>query len=258
MPWPAPGQVRRNEEGAFTLPEALLAIVVLAILIALALPSLAASRREAVYATCLAHARSAAGMMSLYALDHRGYVPYAGDRVRRVPVPGTEGSFARIGGTSGLTQGLWALLFPDEWSGDRFNPGLMCPDQPPHDPALPHAVYGGAEPGWNLYPGYWLSGAFWIDPAALTPGASELRPRAARFSEVTFPSKKALLFEHTGYCIDEPGAEWYLRAVWQTILYRSTVVSADQSAQRFVVNDFLPPASGIGMTVNGVRGRDLP
>lgn len=55
---------------AFTLPELLVAVAVLAVLLALLLPALAGSKQAARAARCGANQRSIAGLVNAYVLEH--------------------------------------------------------------------------------------------------------------------------------------------------------------------------------------------
>ena len=62
----------------FTLVELLVVIGMIALLIALLLPALAAARREAQLLKCEAQLRTLGQLMVMHSLDHKGYFPMAG------------------------------------------------------------------------------------------------------------------------------------------------------------------------------------
>ena len=63
----------------FTLVELLVVIGIIAVLISILLPTLAAARRSAYNAQCLSNARQLTMAAMLFAHEHRGYVPTASD-----------------------------------------------------------------------------------------------------------------------------------------------------------------------------------
>jgi prepilin-type N-terminal cleavage/methylation domain-containing protein/prepilin-type processing-associated H-X9-DG protein len=63
----------------FTLVELLVVIGIIAVLISILLPTLAAARRSAYNAQCLSNARQLTMAAMLFAQEHRGYVPVASD-----------------------------------------------------------------------------------------------------------------------------------------------------------------------------------
>ena len=64
-----------QQRRGFSLIEALVAVAVVGLLIALLLPALGAARRSAVAAQCLSHHRSLATAASLYNTEHHQYFP---------------------------------------------------------------------------------------------------------------------------------------------------------------------------------------
>jgi len=69
----------RANRRAVTLIEVLVSLSVIAILLALAVPSLSRARKSSIQTHCTANMRSAGLMISVYANDHDGRFPYAGD-----------------------------------------------------------------------------------------------------------------------------------------------------------------------------------
>jgi prepilin-type N-terminal cleavage/methylation domain-containing protein/prepilin-type processing-associated H-X9-DG protein len=73
-----PAVVSRRKRAAFTLVELLVVIGIIAILLAILLPALSRSRREAHRANCLANLRSMQVAQWIYATENRGYLIQAG------------------------------------------------------------------------------------------------------------------------------------------------------------------------------------
>src|SRR5687768_16048330 len=70
---------KKGTNKGFTLLELLVVIGIIAVLIGILLPTLAAARRSANNAACLSNARQLTMAAMLFAHEHRGYVPTASD-----------------------------------------------------------------------------------------------------------------------------------------------------------------------------------
>jgi prepilin-type N-terminal cleavage/methylation domain-containing protein len=78
-------QPQSSAEAGFTLVELLVSVTVIALLIALLLPSLARARKHAREVVCAANLRSWGQAFYSYADSHNGTLPHADDRARNRP-----------------------------------------------------------------------------------------------------------------------------------------------------------------------------
>jgi prepilin-type N-terminal cleavage/methylation domain-containing protein len=69
----------RTDASAFTLVELLVVIGIIAVLVAILLPTLAAARRSANTVECLSNVRQLATAAMLFAHEHKGYLPVSSD-----------------------------------------------------------------------------------------------------------------------------------------------------------------------------------
>jgi len=251
---------RRNRR-AVTLIEVLVSVAVIAILLALAVPSLFRTKKSSIQTRCAANMRSAALVISVYMNDHDGSFPYAGD-VPRTDYFRPEGAAvdASLGGVFGLLAGTWSLLFEDEWLGSIWNPALCCPKQPQYDANAPSGTVP-LDAASLLLPQYWLSSAVWLDAATLDRldrPHGDARARGNAVHDVTFPSQKAVMFEHMAFCASQPDLAFWL-SIGQTPFADSTVVFVDGSVKRRIRQDALPAVGSLPFerTLYGVRGRDV-
>jgi prepilin-type N-terminal cleavage/methylation domain-containing protein/prepilin-type processing-associated H-X9-DG protein len=78
-PGSKPPAVSSEKRKAFSLVELLVVIGIIALLIAILMPALAAARRQAQMTKCAANLRTLGQAMYLHANDHHGYFPLQGD-----------------------------------------------------------------------------------------------------------------------------------------------------------------------------------
>jgi type II secretory pathway pseudopilin PulG len=232
---------------AFTLLELVVTVAVVATMLLILLPSLKSAREVARQGVCLGQTRSATMVILSSCVDNQDAWPNAGEVEREVVMP--DGTTTRLGGRRGLSNGRWALMFPEHWSGAVWDRSLRCPRQP----------RAGAGPVATVLPLLWMSSVMWLNPATIEAGHEE---RAAwmrtRVADVLFPSHKSVLFEQAAFCVEAPGAAAWLR-MGQTPYWPVSVATADGAARRRVRAEGLPSAwtMPFDATLQGVRGRDL-
>lgn len=247
---------------AFTLTELLVSLLILAVILALTLPSLSSARQKAVEAKCLSNMRSAGLVLTSYSNDFNGHFPYAGDhsRIDYFQPPSVRWDHP-IGGRFGLRGGMWAVLFPDDWAGIQWNPALRCPRQPNYNPVAPTSS-PPLDAASLAMPQYWLSSAMWLDAGTLDRldrPYKELRTRPNAIHDVTFPSLKVVFFEQMAFCAGQRNLHQWL-SIGQTPFADTTIELVDGSVSRLVRQDGLPAVGSLPFdrTLQGVRGRDLP
>lgn len=250
---------RRRGRG-FSLIELLVVIMVVALLLSLLLPALSTARGGAERLKCLSNMRSVGLVFSLYSNDHDGVFPNGGRSLHTVTLPNVPP--VRIGGTWGLKHGLWPIVFPDDWRGIQWERSLQCPSQAPFDPSIPGPISSPIEEGQLQLPAYWMSAAAWIASDTMRADAKweDYRFRANRLSDVLFPSKKVVMFEQIGFCVDEPGSEEWIWFFGQTQQFKTSTLLADGSAHRLRRNDGVPGLRSLvpfDETLDGVRGIDI-
>lgn len=109
--------ISEKEKAGFTLLELCFVIAVVGILAAILLPSLAKARESARRSVCASNLRQLGAAIHLYALEHKGELPWSG------------------GGGDAL---CFAGLVPEYIS----NPDVyMCPSDPEYDPNTPSTNY---------------------------------------------------------------------------------------------------------------------
>ncbi len=174
--------------GGFTLIELILSIAVIALLITLALPSLAGARMRAKMAWSLSTQRQIGAAIHLYAQDHAETLPILGE-----PEPLGAGLVGPGGGRIGSSYFLsnlyrWStLLYP------QYIPTISTLKPGPHD-AEDELIEDG---GWIRSP-FFLTFNAWADPRFWNDGyptpVRELL-RATRIGEIRFPSEKGLVLD---------------------------------------------------------------
>jgi len=95
---------KSDRAGGFTLVELLVVIGIIAVLVAILLPALAAARRQAAAAKCAAQLREIGNAFQMYAMENKGWYPPA----QLVPA---SGRIYNVYGTDFPQQGLGAYWF---------------------------------------------------------------------------------------------------------------------------------------------------
>jgi hypothetical protein len=208
-----------------TLVESLVAVAIIAVLLAILLPALAAVRRETRFAACLATNAQLAQLTFAYCADFRDSLPYG----RLKPVTRAEAEPLRQyrgDGDGYRSQALVALA--------RHN-GRHLATAPPRCPMdlrpPPTAEMINATPdGMAVWGSYHFSVAMMVQPAALNAQRPQwtlpnLRP--IRLAQIVSPSNKAMAFEYAPF-----HAPWFdSRAAVNEVRYaKQTVVAADGAA----------------------------
>ncbi len=250
----------------FTIVELMLCIAVLALVLALLLPALQASRREAQNAVSEANLRTHAQIFALYSADWREVFPYVTDP--RLPETTlrveSRGWQMNIKYFEAFNFWNWGLA-DGYYGGDPFHPSFY---PPAYWPA--HGVDAPPPYAWS---GYYLGCSFLADPNFWNPstrtGQTQWRP--VRTDEVLYPSRKGLLI--AAYPLE---ADFHAKGLvdsWPDL--RATFARVDSSLARVGLGAILPPMeSGDGVwdppagyhggwwfpilhTLDGARGRDI-
>jgi len=179
-----------------TLLELIVAIGVVALLLAIALPALRGVRLAARETECLSQIRQTGLLMTSYATDHQGVLPQVG-----------EAQLTR----SFSNAGFWMNYFDQQMFWPIALRGYAAAPDDPHELSCPYADYPVVEDETELdtqFPeravlpvAYWYSSALftraqlWRESDPIVDG-SQLLP--VRISEVAHPSAKAAFFEIFG------------------------------------------------------------
>jgi prepilin-type N-terminal cleavage/methylation domain-containing protein len=262
--------MRGNDRG-FSIVELLVAIGVMAILLALALPGLSGARESARRSKCLTQLRNHYQLIAAYAMDNDDNIPFVWPADREAPdlpyeVPPNSPDWYLA------ATGLWQLRLLDSFGGDPLHESFFCASSP-----YLSEYEGAAEAlGIERYKiratiDYDLSSALFLDPHALDPARPE---RAVRFyiprriSEVQFPSSKGFLKDTPVY----HDAQWRRTGVSHFFTDKIAGFS-DGSAEVLNTAELLPglvmnptgdpvrdrvraETAKLDFTVWGVRGRD--
>ncbi|MGQ0629257.1 MAG: prepilin-type N-terminal cleavage/methylation domain-containing protein [Phycisphaerales bacterium] len=176
---------------AFTLVEVLVTLTVLAVLVALALPSIGASAFRARETRSAANMRQAMIALSAYAADHRDAWPYLQSPGRfdgPVTVLGKPVAFSYF--AAGRT--LWASVLVPTYFADGAGLSLAPLDRVRarniEDAIHPDAVRSSIELSACAF-----ARPEWFAPHTLVPAETLLAP--THHADVAFPSRKGVLLE---------------------------------------------------------------
>lgn len=239
----------------FTATELLVSIAVIAILIAIALPSLTHIRESAKEHRSLANMRTHTGILQSYTLDNADYFPFITD-------PNADYTIIRAAGESvqtvffGANQ-YWFLALADQYYGSILDPELFA--------------YPTQAGGIYLYSSaLFTSHRLWNTTTRVSSSSSQWRP--VKSSLVRYPSSKAAFTETR----TRDDASYF--PIWsnQGMVFRGDGFGfgfIDGSSRRFADADLLLPYQGgdgggpqswlgevgvVGVhTVDGFLGRDL-
>lgn len=249
----------REDEGpsgacGFTLVEVLVAISIIALLIALALPALSGARGSAQRLKSLTNLRTIGQAFELYSGGGRGLCP--------APV---EGRFYPMGWCPGVSGTMpW-------WEATSNWPGLVAevlpwPANAPGVFLAPGAVrdFGPGVSTCGLPPSYSYSASFLGRPELWRPGApaDPGLQKGVSTHEVVFPASKVMLWDW-----ELPYLRRELRSAWPDLAERTPMLFADGHGEERVpaeaaapVPNPLPgvpePTARLHNTPDGVRGRD--
>lgn len=257
---------------AFGLIELLVVTGVIAIVLAIAMPALSRAREEGRRTQCLAQTRSHCQLISAYAIDYDGELPFIWHETREPPELPYEIPRGNADWYLAAT-GLWHLRLWEEFGGDPLHESLFCPGNPQHpsDYEAAGKRLGLSRDQVRTTIDYRLSSALLLDPMALNPKQPRIVPRfyvPRKIAEVVFPGEKVFLIDDVPY--HDP--KWR-RTGMHTMPFERIVSFGDGSAvcansggftdglimnsSGYATRDHLQAqANSLHFTPWGVRGRD--
>lgn len=253
-----PSKICAPRRRGFTLIEALVSLGLVALVIALAVPALAASRRHARTTLCITRCRDTGVQAVLSAGDAKGCFPMAriSDQAANAAGPGSV-EWARY------TVQPWALAeaLAHAQGSAADAPGWFCPFNQvrPTDPSA----------NWD----YIASATMYLAPAYLDPAlpaaewSGRLGAAAQRLDRVAFPDAKVVVHElYVWHAFDDPfipgrdvsGLEYQNTKGRASVFYADGHAGPLARAEASVGVDRHPvwPGFAWDMTPRGVLGRD--
>lgn len=252
---------------AFTLLEILVSVGVVAVLIAILMPMLSGAQTSALSLKATANIRQLGILLTQYSATNNDRPPvFFQPTLPRPGHPDQEFMYGEI-----LVRGSW-------WSNsDRFHLAFDPPAPAevllaPKSPVPPLAAYNGGHS--SPYSDYRLAKCFFGDPAYWRPSTRRGPDQWAsqRFSDVTFPSLKGMMWQMTIWHIPSLGPKYpgccADKSVSTAVLWSD--LSANQEKMGLLrpgtANPYDPaygapmppwaPGIPIDETVDGIRGRD--
>jgi prepilin-type N-terminal cleavage/methylation domain-containing protein len=250
---------RHHLIAGFTLLEILVSIGVVAVLLAIAAPSLANARRSAVELKCRSNLSQCGRMVAMYGVDNHDSAPtMVSDSINA-----STDRDARIV----YHEQRWYLLITGFWSGVS---GLAADSEVYR---CPQNRRGGFD-GWNDWTDFELSAALYVRPDYFRFDASRdpvgIGARVQRLSDVVFPTNKigayeSLVWHGVNFNPMLPATDTY-GCDYQTAFRPGSVWFVDGHAKSFHAREALPAVdqsaewtmAPFSTTENGIRGRDVP
>jgi prepilin-type N-terminal cleavage/methylation domain-containing protein len=194
---------------AFTIVEVMVTVGVIALLLAILIPTLRGARKSADEIVVLSNLRGVGVVFERYTQANRGFYPFIerGSTLQIVP-PGEPEGVSLSTNDPWVARYAWVTVMHEvapwrehyaTWVSRRGQRG----DGPPWgDPTVPGELY----PRW---PSYHYSNSFVADPAVWSgnAGASEDMLRPQRASSTAHPGSKALVFDAAREYLVDPRVE---------------------------------------------------
>jgi len=248
---------RCRSKPGFTLIELLVSIGIIALLIAIAIPSFAHVRRSSKRAVSLSSSRQIMGMLAMYTETNQDTHPYIVSGQLEGLRPALD---EPLGPNNGLAPGVqinrWANLLVDQ------NPGLL-------ELIYPDIAFWPDMRTRNEEGGHWQGVILATDTLFAAPAyfsdtepVQESQLRATHTNEIQFPSAKMIFYDWSSTWLN---SQRELDADIDGFSLRQTYAFADGSATAILGKDFNAPfversftqRDGPGFTtVDGLAGRD--
>jgi hypothetical protein len=254
----APAAPRAARAGAFTLLEMLLCIVVVALLVALALPAVGRARARADEAVTLANLRSSHGVLAAYGNDHRESFPdFLNPKVEINFVRLADGRVVQIDRYF-FASWFWYLPLVDFAYDGVLRPRSIYPGETLRR-------FGPGGPSFYMPCVFFAHADFWTPETRTGPE----QWGGTRWPDVQFPAQKFLLTSYFNFHFEEltphgeRGSE--TRVPFVAVDGAARVARAGRIRPGMISGDgWFPPGSLHTFewhpgqhTLGGVRGRDI-
>jgi len=254
----------RARRPAFTLIELLVVIAIIALLVGLLLPALGEARQAARSARAMANCRTNAQIIATYSNESREVFlnPFAEAAENNCPCMGWVwtldqpcavgwayseqcGNYSLSGTESFGYHWIAHCLFADKDSISRME-NIVSPG----DRALQNWLKTNNNQNaqsdftWIFPSSYWYPPVFWQDQSRFRSAATVPIPSAVnrffihrnRYSDVTFPSNKVVVFENKDY-------QSKLQPMWNDVSARPHAAMVDGSARRLIMTKIIQATS---------------